>query len=244
VYDFTVRVRLPIGEYLTAPTDHHCDLIVGSELISPGHVLDPRVGYAWTTDPGEMPAQSTLVAKVAGPDTEDMQTLAAKWAPSPTQSWSWQMNGDTRRLRLTLSLDGTPGGGNIVLNPLLPIPPTEGPYEIAFAFDFAPFERTWTHVWYRLSGQNWVQGDREVWEPHEPLRSTNDMLIGALGPVLEHWQGQIWYVECREGIDPRAGEVLWRFTANDGFTGATQGVTTWTDERGTIWTITDPNAIE
>ena len=91
-------------------------------------------------------------------------------------------------------------------------------------------------------GVNWtpVPGNPPPWAPpHSAITG----IVHSGKPLdivpLWDWDGRVYWVEVRSGLDPAGGTVLWRFDA-DTYPGSG---TSYKDHQGRTWTLTNTTAI-
>ena len=84
-----------------------------------------------------------------------------------------------------------------------------------------------------LVGSTWtVLGTLTAAGVATPFNSVSTICVGSWSTGGQPWDGNIYWVEQRTGLDPAAGSVVWRFDAQEHISG-----TTWTDARGRLWTV-------
>ena len=202
--------------------------------------LTPTVGTVTTPDPGPLPAQCVFVFKVRGPTGgAGNQTIVGKQTATPSLGWFARRSSVTGEYLFNASTNGTTAGSTRLLTPPVAVTPTTAE-EMAIAYAFTGTQLTFT-LWKRTAGvwqaltPTTTVSQTAVFSPAIPLR------IGAYGSagVTEVWNGRIYSVELRTGLDPTAGSVMWRFDAND-YPGTG---TVYTDPRGRTWTLTAAAAI-
>ena len=72
-----------------------------------------------------------------------------------------------------------------------------------------------------------------------PTNNPQTLYIGAASGTWGVFNGRIYSVEMRTGLDPTQGKVLWRFDATE-YPGSG---TTYTDPRGRVWTLANAGVI-
>lgn len=213
------------------------DYVRGSEGFYTSHgYLTGTVGSATTPDPGPLPDEFTLVYKVRGPTGGAQNVIAAQWTSSPNMAYMFQRTVGSTNHGFWYSLDGT-----AVVQRSAPgeaITPTADQF-LAMSISRTQFlNRPWSST----NGTGWTPVNAGV--TSAPLATpfvdaTGVLRIGARITNTEPWNGRIYWVELRTGLDPAAGTVLWRFDADE-YPGTG---TTWTDPRGRAWTLTTASAI-
>ena len=100
-------------------------------------------------------------------------------------------------------------------------------------------------AWTSIDGRTWTSlGTRPGWAGLVPaipsIAAPDAMLIGvAYDWSTWPWDGRIYSVELRTGLDPIGGALLWRFDGDD-YPGTG---TTYVDPRGRTWTLSAAGAI-
>ena len=195
--------------------------------------LTPTVGTATTPDPGVPPNDCTFVYKVranlAGPD----QNIVAQFEGAPNNSWGLHTSPNEPSVYWYTSNNGT----NLTLAGTITVP------RIFTAVDeWHSLSVSSTTLTGRKSidgGVTWTQiGTTPNTQP-TLFDSSSVMRVGLGAGGLGVYQGRIYSVELRSGLDPAAGSVLWKFDAND-YPGTG---TSYTDPRGRTWTLTSASAI-
>ena len=192
--------------------------------------LTPTVGTVTTPDPGPLPNECTFVFKIRGPTGSDYNVIAAQlYGTFSFQIFRYYPNSD---LYWVFYPDGSQYS--------LPVPPITGGDE-TFAMSFALDNGAGRHtgrLW-TFDGSMWT-GDTpfDVGPAVIPADSADPLQIGQHG-YGSLFNGRIYSVELRTGLDPAAGTVLWRFDADE-YPGTG---TVYTDPRGRTWTLTNTAAI-
>ena len=188
----------------------------------PGY-LTPTVGTVSTPDPGPFPEECTLVFKVR-PGTLTYGEVVGQWGGPYSWTVMVQPNGF---LQGGISTDGTGGDAVYPTSPFYDHSPVN---DEVFAVGLRNQGTDWRFG--RLAGGAWQQSP---WGTHQlPFNSVLPLRIGNV-----QMNGRIYSVELRTGLDPAAGTVLWRFSADD-YPGYD---TSYVDPRGRTWTLTNPAAI-
>lgn len=207
---------------------------------TPAAYLDALIGTVTTPDPGTLPNQCVFVFKVRGPTASTYNTPFSQ--AQNTNQWSWQFfrlasNGS---LSWNLFPAGTATGQSS--NSLSTQAVTAGQDEtlaLALTIDNgAGRQIARTH---RRTGTTWtpLTADTDAGPAIVPFDGTDPIRIGAYRTNQSPFNGRIYSVELRAGVDPAAGAVLWRFDANE-YPGT--GLS-YVDPRGRTWTLTAANAI-
>jgi F5/8 type C domain len=203
--------------------------------------LTATVGTVYTPDPGPLPASAVFVYRVRGPSgTPNRQVIASQWTTGQ-QGWTlWRDSppGGLARHQWSTSPDGT--ALNPTRAPASPVP-TGADEWLAFVVrqnDGA--SQQVVQVLYSADGLTWTAGTADPSPTVVYFDSSHAVRIGAQYTTVDLFNGRIYSVELRTGVDPRAGSVVWRFDAND-YPGG--GVLTYVDPRGRPWTLTSAAAI-
>jgi len=206
----------------------------------PGYVT-PTVGVVTTPDPAPPPTQCCWVTKHRGPTAGTLwQTLAGQFDPEGQRSFWTGRNQADGQYRWQSTATGL--NANAVTRLLTPITPiTLGDEEQAFSVDNAGTQ-TVLQRWQRDAAGIWQRlGTAQTGTKVVPWDSTSVLAIGDIRAAVtaQRWNGRIYSVELRTGLDPAAGTVIWRFDADD-YPGTG---TTYVDPRGRTWTLTNAAAI-
>ena len=196
---------------------------------STGPYLVPTEGTATTPDPGPLPATCTLVFKVDGATAQD-QALAGQWEGG--SSWVIRRSANGQYVQY-----GSSDGSGVGITHTVNGPPiVAGTAYVALAMT-----NTGTGMmscWTSPDGATWTKGADSATKPAIALfDSTGPVRIGAQGPSGLPWNGRIYWVELRTGLDPAAGDIIWRFDA------AEAQANPYTDPRGQVWSLTLLTAI-
>jgi len=201
--------------------------------------LAPLYGTVTTPDPVTLPGQVTFVARVRGPSggTGDV-SIAGQWATSGQYSWLIQRRVIGGAPITWLSTNGTASAQIISTGPAI----SPNDEWLAFAWDFDNGVQRSVQILTSTDGITWTPyGSPITGARYQPLDSTSDMRIGGHGAGVgsSFFDGNIYSVEARTGLDPTAGTLLWRFDAAE-YPGTG---TVFTDPRGRVWTLTAAAAI-
>lgn len=205
--------------------------------------LDPTVGIASTPDPVTLPNEYIMVARVEGPiDTVYARMIAAQYPADPNASWYLRRWGTNGNLGMAITPDGTNASAKSIASETIPIVPGV-PRTIAIAIQ-RDNGTGGTAAWTKYldeSTNTWKDGGNIAITQLNPFDSTGAVQIGQRGVnTYDRYDSPIYWVECRTGLYPDAGTVLWRFDPSDCPTGATS----WTDPVSQkVWTVTNPAAI-
>ena len=241
VTPFDVSTALRVGQDFIGRI-HSVELRKGLDPV--GAYLNPAVGTVTTPDPGPLPTQCTFIYTTKGPTPAgavEYGTIVSQDGVSPQQSWvlgrADQSGSSPGGEHLWfVSADGTSSPTRVDL-PAAPID-TGAPETFAVSINFAP---TMTFQLWTKSAAGWTANGAPVTRPLiTPFNSTNVLRIGAhAGGTAEQFNGSIYSVELRNGIDPTAGTTVWKFDAAE-YPGTG---TSYVDPRGRTWTLTTAAAI-
>jgi len=174
--------------------------------------LIPTQGTVTTPDPGPLPDEVTLVYKVRGPTAGTANTIASQWPNSPNNSFMFQRTVGSTNHSFWYS---TTGSNSVQRSSVgAAVTPTADQY-LATAIKRSTFlNRPWQST---DDGVTWTPIGAGTTTATVPsfFDSTDVLRIGARSVNIEPWNGLIYYVELRTGLDPAAGTVLWRFDANE-----------------------------
>ena len=196
--------------------------------------LNPTVGTVSVPDPVTLPAQFCWVWKTQGPTgaAASVHTLAGQWRNTPGTQRSWLLTTDPGGyLGLESSNNGTNTG--TFGGKMLPL----GTQTVAFSVN----KTTGDQEVFVLGDSGWesVLDMPGFGQPKVLFDSTLPVIIGQNAEGTNKFNGRIYWMECRSGLDPAAGTVLWRFDASE-YPGTG---TSYVDPRGKTWTLTNASAV-
>jgi hypothetical protein len=227
----TTKAETPAGRRATT------ERIFSGAAPPPGmRYLNAQVGTVTCPDPGPLQTQCTLVFRVRGPlaTSPSTQVVASQYNVSGQFSWLIQRNATNGRGEFGGSVAGS---GTVTPAPVSANLPITLADEIgAYSLDSSVSNMT---AW-RFDGTTWTSlGAGTTLASFTTFDSNSYIRIGAFQTSTNPFNGRIYSVEMRTGLNPAAGTVLWRFDASDypGFG------TVWTDPRGQVWTATSAAAI-
>jgi hypothetical protein len=164
------------------------------------------------------------------------RAVVAQWETAPSQSWLVDWAPGDNVLYLVVSADGTAAEYRYVTTAdpsgqdeyrALSVQLNNGSGRLVLT------ERS------SSDGTVWQVGaTRDTGATVALFDSASVIRIGDAS-ITPPFDGRIYSVELRTGLDPVAGTVIWRFDADD-FSGTG---TSYVDPRGRTWTLTDPAAI-
>jgi hypothetical protein len=195
----------------------------------PGY-LTPTIGTVTTLNPGPLPADCTFVFKVRGPATATYAQIAAQLEVSPL-SWTLALApGDNVAYFISYPDGATPSYAYTVTPD-----PTGGDELRALSVqrNNGSGRQVITERASIDGGTTWTQVATADFPTVTPAVSPNVVRIGQ-----STFDGRVYSVELRTGLDPKGGTVVWRFDADE-----YPGGTSYADPRGRTWTLTAPNAI-
>ena len=202
--------------------------------------LDAPVGSVSTPDSGPLPAACVWVMKLRPTNIMSSDhSFGGQW-DAGTISWSLYMqNGN---FFVGLSLDGTTQYANSYAGAINATTVPNG-VDVYFAMrienDFNGTQGRVT-IFRSADGTNWTQVGLLTPTKWTVLHDSTGPIRGGVRRVgSPPFQGRMYSMEMRTGIDPNAGTLLWRFDAND-YPGT--GLS-YVDPRGKTWTLTTANAI-
>ena len=229
------------------PYDAGVDASIGNGLIYPvPGWLTPKIGQA-RANPPDLTGMSavTITAKVNKTDltTALISTIAAVMGTHPAGPMSWRFYfGSTNGLGWGWSTDGM---DTIDVQEILTAAEIAAAFESNVDFHIGVqinFAADTLQAITSTDGTTWTAlGSPKSAALVPPFNAATPLEIGAQHVGTYHvWDGRIYWVEMRTGLNPTAGTLLWRFDANDypGF-----GVGSYTDPRGRPWTVTGHGAI-
>jgi hypothetical protein len=221
--------RLPAAAYTWDDDDITVTWDAAGPVTTAGY-LTPTVGTVTTPDPGPLPAQWVLVAhlnRVGDSAESGYGGIAGQWVPP----YNWTVY-DHFGLFTTQTTGSSERVNGTVVN---------GNTWLAVAFDGNSTDRP-TRRWDSTDGRQWVAG-ASVSVPTLPAETHTAQVVG-IGAIdsnsgFGRFNGRIYSIEMRTGLDPAAGTVVWRFDAND-YPGTG---TSYVDPRGRTWTLSAAGAI-
>jgi phage tail-like protein len=207
--------------------------------------LTPGTGSATTPNFAgtAINADMVWVAKIRKNNINGVGKIASKYLASAVYAWEWYI--DSVTFEMKMSLANAAGSA-------------QTPYTLLDAttwLDLPINTDLWLAYWIDVStGGSWYQGVSISYDgyTYTPIGTTittagaytsvgNTALINVgntSGGTTRSFDGIIYWAEQRTGTNPKAGNIVWRFDAND-----YAGSTPFTDPRGKVWTLAAPTAI-
>jgi hypothetical protein len=181
--------------------------------------LAPVYGTVSTPDPGPLPDDCTFIMRVSH-QTGNGQAVFGQWGDP--QSSFILYRGINGGHQLQFSNTGTAGP---TLTLFLPVVDQNVPDVVAVTVHASVTPTVVTAL--RRTGSTWT----EIAQSNSPdidraFDSNRTLDIGGW------FDGRIYSVELRTGLDPTAGTVVWRFDAAD-----YRGLSPYIDPRGRTWTV-------
>jgi hypothetical protein len=200
--------------------------------------LSPTIGTVTTPTPGPLPSQFTLVYEVLGPTVASNGAVASQFDTFGKFSWIIYRNSGTGYQLLSVYPQGDVT--NATTRTVSSMNPSANPDRIALSVDNRPGNPLQLTSRKFTNGAWQLESTQDTGASVTPFVSTDPVRIGSTGgdPSGTVFNGRIYSVELRTGLDPNAGTVIWRFDANEW-----NGGSTFTDARGRVWTLTNPSAI-
>ena len=200
-----------------------------------GNTVIGSAASATLPDPGVLPNTCTFVFKVRGPTTAT-GALVNQWAAS---NQSWLLQRTTAGALVLFSSPATNGAGAVSLS-VAAQTPTGDDETLALAVTFNDGSGQWRMTSYRHDGSTWTQLAVANRATVVPADASSVVRVGMNTITAgQTWDGRIYSVELRSGLDPAGGTVLWRYAASN----LPSGATTYTDPRGQVWTLTSSSAV-
>jgi len=242
--DYDGRVAFRGRDWQSYLPDTPPDATIGN--VEPGHTipgtpavpgyLTPTVGTVTTPDPGPLPAQCVFVFKVRGPSANGvLNTLAAQWNRPNDVSWFVYRDSATGDVMLGTSTDGTEATYAPATVATQPVSTNDETLALAVRLNSGGNQIVDSFRW---TGTAWVPLASASIPTRPVFDAAGPMVIGTTAPS-DIWNGRIYSVELRTGLDPTAGTVVWRFDADD-YPGTG---TSYVDPRGRTWTLSAAGAI-
>jgi hypothetical protein len=203
----------------------------------PGYLV-PTLGFVSTPDPGVLPHECVFVAKVRGPMNQNAR-LAAQFPGAPNNAWTvMRLNGQIG-YAYRASVDGSTNNPNLV-DAFMP-DATGADELIAFAINRNDGTSSVLQCFTSPNGSYWQPYAATTWAGPLPVPydSPAPVTIGRDVSGTVRWDGRLYWVELRTGLDPAGGTVLWRFDGHE-YPGAGMD---YTDPRGRTWTLSDAGCI-
>ena len=205
-------------------------------------LLVPSVGRASVPDPATIPATFSFVMKIKGPVATDSTSFCIascnRQSPDGNASWRLTTYGNNHQCSFATYPTGAIGSGDWAIS---------GGYWggndsnvkcLAFTYDTA--NGAWATKKSSDGGASYSNTSTGFGRTGPFFDSANPVWIGAedngTGSI---WDGEIYWIELRSGLDPVGGTVLWRFDAAD-YPGSG---TSYVDPRGKTWTLDSAAAI-
>jgi hypothetical protein len=204
--------------------------------------LTPSVGEVTTPDPGPLPNQHTFVYRVRGPMTGLSATGVVAGQMKVFGQWSWLAQRSVAPNAYVV-FSAYPNGNLVNVASL-----AANAGAVTGGDDYGAISVTLNNGSSLAVMTGWSSPDGSTWTSHPPASSAvlapfdgNDpVAIGVCqADANATFQGRIYSVELRTGLDPKGGTVIWRFDASD-YPGTG---TTYQDPRGRTWTLTSDKAI-
>ena len=230
IYDPTTPIDGTIGNVDRTGSPAY---VVSPEV--PGY-LTPTIGTVTTPDPGPLPSQCVLVWHARGPVVAggvSSHTVVGQWSPDGQRSW--RLRRHETNLGLFWGVTTTGAGAAETTRTLSYGAATGGDETASLAIDLAVGTTDQRLTLTKPDGLIQTAVNPRL----IPFDGNGTLRIGGSDAVLEPWDGRIYSVELRTGLDPRGGSVVWRFDASE-YPGTG---TTYIDPRGRPWTVTSAAAI-
>ena len=209
----------------------------GTTKVWPANYLDAEVGTASTPDPGPpLPSQCVFVFRVLGTTTA-LGSLCSQYEVDPQRSWLIRRNQTNGAFTVNLVPSaGTAASSKAMTTSTPYTPPTTVAETLAVSIDQSVAS---TRIWRIGADGAWVADAAVTGVSVGPIFDSSTVIrIGSFSANATPWTGRIYWIEQRDGLDPAAGNLIWRFDASEYRSG-----TGWTDARGRVWTLINANSI-
>lgn len=221
----------------------HWDMDVwdGFGSAKPLAYLTPSVGTATTPDPGPLPNTFVIIAMVDGPVNigNVARMIVSQYESDPNRSWYVRRFATNGNVGMAFTATGsnanavalTPGNTPITLGT---------PQVVGISVTLNTGTNTVGNGWYINASGVWTKTANATIATQAPYDSNTVIRVGANGASTnDRWEGKIYWVEMRTGLDPTTGTVVWRFDPNE-YPGTGSS---FVDARGRTWSLTNPAAI-
>lgn len=202
--------------------------------------LAPRAAVAKTPDPATMPTTGfVFVMKVRGPvvATGNDQSIVSQNETDGNTSYRVNRDPDNHTAYHAGYPSGTFASGVFLTS--------NGAWggrddnDCLLAWSYVISSGAWTLKKSTDNGVTYPNTSTGTGPTSGLFDSTGPVCIGAdSGGASSKFDGRIYWVELRSGVDPLGGTLLWRFDARDWVSG-----TGWTDPRGNVWTLASAGAV-
>jgi hypothetical protein len=216
----------------TAPDNVIGNVVTETTPGVPAYLM-PLAGVVSTPDPGPPPPTFTIVTRLRG-CYSDGRIVAGQMGTAGQYSWalarrSNQAEGQAGWWDLQVSADGT----GVDHRPAA-VPRVTGDWEyLALTVTQNVAGQARLTSWRSRDGLVWTAFAEDQTPPAITLFDTAEALvIGSSGPGGT-WDGEIAWVELRDGGSPTDGTIVWRFDAAE----VPLGAIGYTDSRGRTWTL-------
>jgi hypothetical protein len=203
--------------------------------------LQPTTGTASSNDPGPLPNDVTFVWKIRGPIVSGAvanHTIVSQYEADPQRAWLIRRDELTGSLIWSVTTTGLAAAAvNRTLSPQAITGAEDETMALSVTINNGSSQSVITPK--QFDGTNWVSQPSTTGSVLNPFDSNTLFRIGAHTVNTEPFEGRIYSVECRTGLDPLGGTVIWRFDAAE----RTGTGTTFTDPRGRVWTLTNTAAV-
>lgn len=204
--------------------------------LEPGY-LTPSVGTVLTPDPGPLPAEHTFVFRVRGPSSGS-GTVAAQMVNFGQYAWRLERR-QADWVLVTMMGDATQQSTSLITRPA----PSGSDETLALSVVMDNGAARLLTAWVETEGELVPAATANGGAVNPVHDSTDQLRVGAWSTTaapVSVFNGRIYSVELRTGLDPTAGSLVWRFDADD-YPGG--DATSYTDPRGRTWTLSAPGAI-
>jgi hypothetical protein len=170
--------------------------------------LNAVVGTATTPDPGPLPREHCFIFKVRGPDLAGNanQTVVAQYDADSQRSWLLRRSETSGAFSFGMTPNGT-AAGNLLRN-VNAVAPTGADEWLAMAVKLNDGSNICRLTSYSsTNGTTWtpLTSDFNSGASVVPFDSNAVVRIGAYTTTGDTWNGRIYSVEARTGLDPAAG---------------------------------------
>ena len=178
--------------------------------------LTPTLGTVTTPDPGPLPNQCTFVFKVRAAGATTDQTIVGQMEGG-TNGFAWNVRRYFPSGQLAVGVYPNGTGTGAVSRPVNAQAPTGADEHLALSYTINNGAGLSVLTSYRSTdgGATWTALGTYSPPTLVPFDASTVLRVGAFITNTAPWEGRIYFVELRTGLDPAAGTVVWRFDVTE-----------------------------